>query len=72
MASSAEARCPSRWLVPACDTLSFAYLAPVVVGGGGVMALALLLLAATIGIFFAVRRFVKDVTDLFRPRDPSA
>ena len=36
------------------------------------LALALLLLAATIGIFFAVRRFVKDVTDLFRPRDPSA
>jgi hypothetical protein len=34
---------PSRWLVPACDTLSFAYLVPVVIGGAGVMVLAALL-----------------------------
>lgn len=30
---------PSRWLVPVCDSLSFAYLMPVVVGGVGVIAL---------------------------------
>ena len=34
---------PSRWLVPACDALSFAYLLPVVIGGGAVVALAALL-----------------------------
>ena len=34
------------------------------------LVLALLLLAATIGIFFAVRRFVKDIGDLFRPQEP--
>lgn len=34
---------PSRWLVPACDTLSFAYLTPVLIGGGAVMALAAIL-----------------------------
>ncbi|PIO99909.1 hypothetical protein [Pleomorphomonas carboxyditropha] len=31
---------PSRWLVPACDTLSFAYLTPVLVGGAAVIVLA--------------------------------
>ncbi|WP_370675851.1 hypothetical protein [Pleomorphomonas sp. PLEO] len=31
---------PSRWLVPACDALSFAYLTPVFIGGGAVIALA--------------------------------
>ncbi|MCM5557993.1 hypothetical protein [Pleomorphomonas sp. JP5] len=34
---------PSRWLVPACDALSFAYLIPVVIGGGAVIVLAALL-----------------------------
>lgn len=34
---------PSRWLVPACDALSFAYLTPVLVGGGAVMFLATVL-----------------------------
>lgn len=34
---------PSRWLVPACDALSFAYLVPVVIGGGSVIALTALL-----------------------------
>lgn len=34
---------PSRWLVPACDALSFAYVIPVWVGGGAVVALAALL-----------------------------
>ncbi|PKR89506.1 hypothetical protein CXZ10_09020 [Pleomorphomonas diazotrophica] len=34
---------PSRWLVPACDALSFAYLTPVVMGGSAVIALAALL-----------------------------
>ncbi len=31
---------PSRWLVPACDALSFAYLVPTLVGGSAVVALA--------------------------------
>ena len=34
---------PSRWLVPACDALSFAYLMPVVIGGVGVIVSAALL-----------------------------
>lgn len=34
---------PSRWFVPACDALSFAYLAPVLLGGGAVCVLALVL-----------------------------
>lgn len=34
---------PSRWLVPACDALSFAYLTPVLIGGGAVIALAAML-----------------------------
>lgn len=34
---------PSRWLVPACDALSFAYLTPVLLGGGAVIALATML-----------------------------
>lgn len=33
----------SRWFVPACDALSFAYLAPVLVGGGAVCGLAVVL-----------------------------
>ncbi|MBS1183047.1 MAG: oligosaccharyl transferase, archaeosortase system-associated [Proteobacteria bacterium] len=34
---------PSLWLVPACDALSFAYLTPVLFGGGAVIALAAVL-----------------------------
>ncbi|WP_026789923.1 hypothetical protein [Pleomorphomonas oryzae] len=34
---------PSRWLVPACDALSFAYLIPVLIGGGAVMFLSIAL-----------------------------
>ena len=34
------------------------------------LGLVLLLLAVTVGIFFAVRRFVKDVGDLFRTPEP--
>ncbi len=40
----------SRWLVPACDALSFAYVIPVWVGGGAVFALAAMLRGHSDGV----------------------
>lgn len=40
----------SRWLVPACDALSFAYLIPVLIGGSAVIALAAMLRGHSDGV----------------------
>ena len=41
---------PSRWLVPACDALSFAYLTPVLLGGSAVIVLAAILRGHSDGV----------------------